>query len=542
MAEKVIAYITPEVTLDADLQFYSGGLGEVAGSMGRSAYSMGKSMVGISLCYSQGYYEQGLDKNNGMTVEYKDYHAKENLRNTGKQCRIVIKGETVYADILENPAGQYGSMQWFFLDTDIDANNHLGRINTQQLYGGSEMTGRNMPRMISQAMVLGIGAVEALHVLGYEVETYHLNESHAVFASLHLLYLELASGKNISEAIANVRKKIVFTNHTPIAAGNPEYSISIMLELTGFPEMIWRDLLKQLGGDMSFDATVACLRLAHSANAVSGEHLQTCKKLWPDTLGGPAWSAVTNGVTTAYWQYPEFAEAHTPERIAHAKAIYKRYLMYYLFGKTDKQFREDILTIAWFRRFAEYKRPKLIFRDMEWIANHLTSGHFQLIMGGKPHPDDKEMIAVWNEIYDFSKKLPNLAILAGYNPIMSKVIKAGVDLWFSSPRVPLEACSTSGMSAAMNGANLMSTLAGWMCEVNPVDVFLYGTHIPIMYEQDVFDAGELRNNLDNIIIPMYYDRKNEWYEKTARIKKTSETCYNSDRMLSEYYDRMYLIT
>ncbi|MEK7075155.1 MAG: alpha-glucan family phosphorylase, partial [Patescibacteria group bacterium] len=164
------------------------------------------------------------------------------------------------------------------------------------------------------------------------------------------------------------------------------------------------------------------------------------------------------------------------------------------------------------------------------------------IIGGKPHPDDKGMIgmiAVWNEIYSLSKKFPNLAILAGYDPIMSKVMKAGVDLWFSSPRVPIEACSTSGMSAAMNGANLMSTSDGWICEVNPDEVFLYGTHIPVMYEQDVFDASELRSSLDNVVMPMYYNRKNEWYDKVLRIKRTVETHYNSDRMLSEYCDRMY---
>ncbi|MEK9195502.1 MAG: hypothetical protein AAB975_03940, partial [Patescibacteria group bacterium] len=237
MSQKVIAYITPEVTLDADLQFYSGGLGEVAGGIGRSAYSMGKNMVGVSLCYGQGYYEQGLHKDNGMTVEYRNYQNKKNLRNTGKRCEVSIKGQTVFADIWENPAGQYASMPFFFLDTDIDANNHLGRINTQQLYGGSEMTGRNMERMIAQAMVLGIGAVEALRVLGYDTEIYHLNESHAVFAPLHLLHLELTSGKSIADAIEHVRKKIVFTNHTPITAGNPRYSVSMILDLTCFNEI-----------------------------------------------------------------------------------------------------------------------------------------------------------------------------------------------------------------------------------------------------------------------------------------------------------------
>lgn len=536
MSEKVIAYITPEVTLDRDLQFYSGGLGEVAGSIGRSAYSMGKNMVGVSLCYGQGYYEQGLGKD-GMTIEYRDYQSKKNLRYTGKQCEIKIKGKPVYADIYENSIGQYGSMPYYFLDTNIDANNYLGRINTQQLYGGSEMTGRNLERMIAQAMVLGIGAVEALRVLGYEVAVYHLNESHAVFSPLYLLQNELACGKSTPKAIAEVRKKVVFTNHTPIADGNPKYGISMMLDLMGSDDM--RELLKQLGGEYLFDATVACLRLSRAANAVSQKHLQTCKDIWGDISESAVWDAVTNGVTTSYWQYLEFAQAQCAQAIAEAKSVYKRHLIYYLLGRTDKQFREDLLTVAWFRRFHEYKRPNLIFHDFDWIASHLKSGHFQLVMGGKPHPDDAPMIKVWNEIYAWSKELPNLAILAGYDPRMSKIVKAGVDLWLSSPRVPKEACSTSGMSAAMNGTNLMSTPDGWIWKVNPDDVFLYGTHIPSGYEQDVFDASEMRNCFDTVVMPMYYDRVDEWYEKALRIKRVVEDRYNSDRMLTEYWDRMY---
>jgi len=531
-----VAYITPEVTLDRDLQFYSGGLGEVAGSMGRSAHVMDKDMVGVSLCYGQGYYEQGLGRD-GMTVEYRDYQCRKNLRHTGRQCEIRIKGKPVYVDIYENPAGQNGSMPYFFLDTDIDANNHLGRINTQQLYGGSEMTGRNMERMIAQAMVLGIGAVEALRVLGYEIDVYHLNESHAVFAPLYLLQKKLALGKDMSEAIMEVRKRIVFTNHTPVADGNPKYGIQMMLDLMGSNDM--RETLKQLGGDQWFDATVACLRLSRAANAVSEKHLQTCRELWGDTSGSASWHAVTNGVTASYWEYTEFVHAQNAHAIARAKAVHKRHLMYYLLWRTDKQFNEEVLTMGWFRRFHEYKRPNLIFRDFEWIANHLRAGHFQLVMGGKPHPDDSTMVKVWNEIYAWSKYLPNLVILAGYDPRMSKIVKAGCDLWFSSPRVPKEACSTSGMSAAMNGTNLMSTPDGWIWEVNANDVFLYGTHIPSGYEQDVYDASEMRRVIDQEVIPMYYNDKTSWYEKALRIKKVAEDRYNSDRMLTEYWDRMY---
>ena len=210
--------------------------------------------------------------------------------------------------------------------------------------------------------------------------------------------------------------------------------------------------------------------------------------------------------------------------------------MYYLLGRTDKPFDKNRLTIGWFRRFASYKRPDLIFRDFEWIARHLQSGDFQLVMGGKPHPDDTKMVKVWNEIYQYSKELPRVINFAGYDPVMSKIVKAGVDLWLATPRVPLEACSTSGMSAAMNGANLMSTPDGWFSELDSEDAFLFGTQIPTaQYEQDAFDAKELRRVIDDEVIPMYYGDKTAWYEKAARMKAKAEQCYNSDRMMEEYW-------
>lgn len=534
MSSRVIAYVTSEVTLDRDLYFYTGGLGEVAGGIARSAYKLGKKMVGVSLLYSQGYYEQGVN-DDGMTIGYKTRRYHDLMRKTGRHCTIKIGQEQpVIADIWEIPAGHYGSMPFYFLDTDSDLNNYLGRINTQQLYGGSEKTGRNLARMISQSIVLGVGAVEALRVLGYDVSCYHLNESHAVFAPLYLLHEELARGIKEEEAIACVRERTVFTNHTPVDAGNPKYDINTMSELMAFPEMN-RELLQRLGGESFFDATLACLRLSRAVNAVSQKHLSTCKERWGDVVDTP-WSGITNGVTTSFWQYPEFAAAYSLENIARAKALYKKYLMYYLLGRADKSFREDVLAIGWFRRFAEYKRPDLIFHDFEWITRHLKAGDFQLVMGGKPHPDDTKMVKVWNEIYAYSKELPNLVNLAGYDPAMSKVMKAGVDLWLTTPRVPLEACSTSGMSAAMNGTNLMSTPDGWFSELESEDAFLFGTQIPTaQYEQDVFDAKELRRIIDNAVIPMYYDDKTGWYEKAACMKAKAEKFYNSDRMMEEYW-------
>lgn len=538
MAQKVVVYETSEVTLDRDLYFYSGGLGEVAGGIARAAYELNLPVVGLSLLYREGYGEQGVNEQ-GMTYSYKRRSYDHMLNKTGKQCHMSINGVSVYADIWECPRGKFGSMPFYFLDTDIDANNHLGKLNTRHLYGGSSLTGRKMDTMISQSIVLGVGAVEAMRELGYEVSLFHLNESHAVMTPLYLLYLALKEGKGIEEVIASVRRRVVFTNHTPVDAGNPKYKVDTILTLSGFDPVIKHDLMRRLGGsDEWFDATLACLRLAKSVNAVSERHLQICKDRWGDLPETAPWSAVTNGVTSSFWQPPEWQGVVSPRVIEELKAEYKLRMLYYILGRTDKDLDSKRLTIGWFRRFAEYKRPKLIFRYLDWLVDHLEKGDFQLIIGGKPHPDDDAMVSAWNDLYRMARDLPNLVILHGYDPFMSKIMKAGCDLWHASPRVPYEACSTSGMSAAMLGANLLSTRDGWLWELDPAErnVFLFGTSVPsAVYEQDAYDALELRRVIDEEIIPEYYDRKLEWYKRAARIKIIAEERYNSTRMMREYW-------
>ena len=547
MARKVVVYETSEVTLDRDLHFYSGGLGEVAGGIARAAHELNLPVVGLSLLYREGYGEQGVGEQ-GMTYYYKRRSYDHVLVKTGKRCRIMINGFPVYADIWECPRGTFSSMPFYFLDTDIDANNYLGRLNTRFLYGGSSLTGRTMETMISQSIVLGVGAVEAMRELGLEVSLFHLNESHAVMTPLYLLYLELMAGlvgledpprEGVEEAINSVRKRVVFTNHTPIDAGNPKYDVNSILTLSGFHSVISHELMHRLGGGALFDATLVCLRLAKAVNAVSERHLQICKGRWGDLPETAPWSGVTNGVTPWFWQSPEWRDAASPRAIQELKAEYKFRMFYYILGRTDENLENDRLTIGWFRRFVEYKRPKLIFRDLEWIRGHLERGDFHLIMGGKPHPDDKEfMVPAWNEIYRMACELPNLVLLHNYDPLMSRIVKAGCDLWFSSPRVPYEACSTSGMSAAMLGANLMSTKDGWLWELDPAErnVFLFGTSVPsAMYEQDAYDVAELKRVLDEEVIPEYYDRKSEWYARAARIKKIAEERYNHLRMMRQYW-------
>ncbi len=537
MARKVAVYITSEVTLDPSLRFMSGGLGEVAGGISRSAYALDLPVVGVSLLYKEGYGEQVLGKN-GMEIAYVRRKYEHALKRTGVQCEIRIDGDRVMADIWYLPPGKFGSMPFYFLDTDIDANNYLGRINTQQLYGGSSMTGRTMDRMICQSVVLGVGAVAAMQAVGIEPFVYHLNESHAVFTPLYLLYLELLKGVELEHALEIVREQIVFTNHTPVGAGNPRYDLESVLVHSGFGGVISEGLLQRLGGSTWFDSTLACLRLARDANAVSKRHLEICLERWGELSECARWRAVTNGVTPEFWQSRDLAAADRVGALAAAKAKHKNDMLFYIEGRTSKRFSPDVLTVGWFRRFTAYKRPKLLFRNMDWLKRYLDNNHLQIVMGGMPHPDEQEMVDEWNSLYKLSRDFENFALLYGYNPAMSKIVKSGCDLWLASPRSPFEACSTSVISAPMCGCNVMSTPDGFAWEIERAGrpIFLYGTSVPSgMFEQDAFDAQELRRVMDEEVIPEFYSHKSSWYDRALRMKRIAENLYSSKRMTEDYW-------
>ena len=45
--------------------------------------------------------------------------------------------------------------------------------------------------------------------------------------------------------------------------------------------------------------------------------------------------------------------------------------------------------------------------------------------------------------------------------------------------------------------------------------------------------------IENQIIPTYYNNKQEWARLMRQAIRTSEAYFNSDRMVIEYYNRLY---
>jgi len=136
--------------------------------------------------------------------------------------------------------------------------------------------------------------------------------------------------------------------------------------------------------------------------------------------------------------------------------------------KTGVGIDENILTLGFARRATLYKRPDLIFNDLERlrrISNEV--GNFQIVYAGKAHPRDYEGKKLIQRIFQAKEKLypdVKVAYLENYDITLAALLTSGVDAWLNTPEPPMEASGTSGMKAALNGVPSLSVLDGWWIE------------------------------------------------------------------------------
>lgn len=523
-----------EAMLSQKFPIYAGGLGVVQAGLLKSAGRKNDwpvNFYGVGIYWKEGYYDQTIGPD-GMEVHYIARHY-DFLEDTGIKVSVEICGKQNWVKVWRLREEVFKTAPAIFLDTDIEENDFLARTITRRLYTGNE------EQRLAQEIVKCVGGIRALEALGIEVDLYQGHESHSVLVATEILrrYLERMS---FEEAVEKTRQKFVFTTHTPELVGNEEHDLDLMIRMGCFPG-IPREKLITLGGN-PFNMTVAGLRLAKKANAVSKLHCQTANAMWQHISNRCPIIPITNGVDLD-WQFPEFARASSPEEIRLAKEKYKRELIEFIFQSTGKQLKEEVLTMVWARRFTEYKRPWLIFEmDWPWLENLLRKEKIQLIIAGKPHPDDQRMINTFNLIHRRSLETPGLVVLAGYEYAMSKLLKAGADLWFQCPRRPSEACGTSWMSANLNGALVIFSRDGGILESRNLEYgFPFGVDYKCLtpWEQDALDFKSLVEVLPKAI-EMFYNEKEKWYQWALILKRDAEENFNSDRMLKDYIEKLYL--
>ena len=568
-----VAYFSTEFGLDESVPIYSGGLGVLAGDHLKSASDLGVPLVAVGLFYCEGYFRQQLD---GAAWQGERYpHVDPAL------LPLHAEDVTVTVDLADEsgalvPVGarvwrlDVGRIPLYLLDTNTDGNPDWARRITDRLYGGDRR------HRLRQELVLGIGGVRALRALGIEPTVFHMNEGHSAFLQLERLRELVEDGAVPREAATErVRASTVFTTHTPVPAGNEvfdatlvEQNVAPLVARCGFA---WDEFvdLGRLHGDPAFGLTPFALRTSSYANGVSALHGEVSREMWhsiwPErSLDDVPIGSVTNGVHARTWLSseldallgteedtgnPDFARAYQlgADELWQAHRSAKDRLVAELATRTEISFDPNALTVGFARRFATYKRADLFFSDPDRLGRLLADEQrpLQIVLAGKAHPADeggKALIQKLAQFIDDPRSLRRVAFVEDYEMSVARTLVQGVDVWLNNPRRPLEASGTSGMKAALNGVVNCSILDGWWAEAYSPEVgFAIGGDWIASNDaaQDAADAAALYEVLEQQVIPTYYDR-DRWLELMRNSIAELGARFNTNRMLMEYVDKLYL--
>lgn len=531
-----VAYFCMEYAIDQALRTYAGGLGFLAGSHMRSAYDLKQNMVGIGILWKYGYYTQGRKPDQSMEVLFLE-HNHRFLQPTDIAFTIKINRHEVWVSAYYLAPETFHTAPVFFLTTDLPRNDHLARTICHKLYDPNPET------QLAAAILLGQGGARLLEEIHFTPAIYHLNESHGLPLAFYLY------GKY--GTVEEVRRRLVFTNHTPEPSGNQRSEIN-QLSRMGYFGNLTPDEVRQLPATKNdlLDHTLTALHLAGRANGVSRMHLQTLKKLWAHRSDICPLLSITNAQSAAFWQDQEMYAAlgtHNDDALRARKRFCKERLFEEVADQCGILFSPDILTIVFAKRFTGYKRPELLLHDPDLLRQLLSDPGrpIQLIWAGKPYPMDYDSIGSFDKLVNLCKTYPNVAILTGYELRLSRLMKQGADVWLNTPRLTHEASGTSGMSAAMNGAINVSIPDGWFPEFarDGINCFLIpDTEVTEhKFQQDETDAHNLYALLKNKVIPLYYDHPEEWLSIVKNGMSAILPQFDSRRLAEEYYQRLYQV-
>jgi starch phosphorylase len=563
-AEPMIAYFSMEIGIKNDIPTYSGGLGILAGDTIKSAADLNLPLVAVTLITHKGYFNQELDNKGWQREKPVIWDPAKYMTLLPEKARVQIEGRDVYIQAwlytVVSPTG--GKVPILFLDTDLPENASRDREITDYLYGG-DSTYR-----IKQEVVLGMGGVRMLQALEFHIKKYHMNEGHASFLALELLHrfkrdIESVWDERSVWDVARVRDLCVFTTHTPVEAGHDKFPYPLVKQVLGV--IIPFDVLQDLAGRDSLNMTRLALNLSKYINGVAKKHGEVSQHMFP----GYRIHAITNGVHTFTWTCSEMAKlfdkyipgwAIEPELFVRSGNIpelelweahreTKRKLIEYVGQATGEVMDPNDLTIGFARRATAYKRPHLLFHDIDRLMRISEKGKLQIIYAGKAHPHDDNGKRLIQGIHEYRQRLRGkvkIAFLPGYDMDIALKLVSGVDIWLNTPLRPLEASGTSGMKAAHNGVLNFSVLDGWWIEGHiegytgwsigamPTETTQPGT-------SDAEDAADLYDKLENRIIPAYYNPdKSGWSRMMKNAISKNAYYFNSHRMMRRYVTEAYI--
>ncbi|HSK20839.1 MAG TPA: alpha-glucan family phosphorylase [Longimicrobiales bacterium] len=514
-SDKLVAYFSAEFGITECLRIFSGGLGVLAGDHLKSASDLGVPLVGVGLFYSEGYFTQHIDAQGNQ----RDTYLSADPRSLPLRPVLGTDGAPL---LVSFPFGDHaaharlwradvGRVPLYLLDTNVPENRPEDRRITDRLYGGDN------EHRLQQEIVLGIGGMRALRAIGREPEVIHLNEGHAAFAACERAGGLLRDQESFRDASARVAGGVVFTTHTPVAAGHDYFPAALLERYLGGYMWEMREpwdrflALGRTAHDERFCMTALAIRLSTIRNGVSRLHGAVSRTMW-----NQVWpelpeqdvpiSHVTNGVHLPTWVGDDIAHlyedrigshwqddadelhwhraAHIPiAELARARTAQRTRMIervrHHLAAEAKRRGEDaawtadaldpDALTIVFARRFATYKRATLLFLQTERLEKLLRDERrpIQFIFAGKAHPKDVPGQALLKEIAQFARRpefRDRFAFLEGYDLELGRHLVQGADVWLNVPLRPYEASGTSGMKAAANGALNLSIPDGWWAE------------------------------------------------------------------------------
>jgi len=544
-----IAYFSMEVGLASEIPTYAGGLGTLAGDAIRSGADLKLPLVAVTLISKRNYFKQKLDANGRQSEQPREWNPEKLLVLLPNEVYVQIEGRSVKvkAWLYKYKSVTGGVVPVIFLDTDHDGNVPEDREITFYLYGGNERY------RLKQEAILGFGGVRMLDALGFKVRKYHMNEGHSSFLSVELL-------RKFGMDTEKVRELCVFTTHTPVDAGHDKFNYGLVSEVL---ETVDLEPLKKYGGAEILNMTCLALNLSNYVNGVAKRHQEISSKMF----AGYEIHAVTNGVHSFTWTGESYRKVYDkylpgwaiePELLAKVDIIpdcdiwaaheeQKQILIDYANLTAGSSLSSDIFTLGFARRATEYKRPTLLFSNLERLRTISQKGKVQAIFAGKAHPRDEGGKKLIEQIYSFGRQLKGdveIVYLEDYSMDIAAKMVGRVDVWLNTPFRPMEASGTSGMKAAHNGVINFSVLDGWWAEgwIENLTGWAIGPHSAESDNEEttLMEAEDLYNKLEYVITPMFYDRRDEWVKMMKNSIGKIAYYFNSHRMMRRYVIDAYL--
>jgi starch phosphorylase len=600
-----IAYFSMEFAIHHSLPIYAGGLGILAGDICKEASDLGLPLVAVGFMYPQGYFRQRISADGWQEEEYQQLDfSKAPVRPIflpdGRKClaEVQLKNHKLHIGAwLVN----LGRVNLFLLDTGLEENEPQERQLSNRLYTGDR------EHRLQQEILLGVGGVRVLRTLGIQPSVWHANEGHTAFMMLERIREEVAQGKTFDQALESIPKTSVFTTHTPVPEGHDIFANDLVSQ---YFEHYWpslgldREAFLDLGrmsreGGGYFNMTILALKIAGHRNAVSKLHGRVTRRmwhgLWPDLPEDEVPIIhITNGIHVPTWvafenrqlyekslghdwidkrddvQLWKHIEDIPNEELWRIHLILKRKLFHIILEQAQMRWARgqaspqqilamgslldsDTLTIAFSRRFTEYKRPFLLFQDIERLTRIINNPlrPVQVVFAGKSHPTDTASKTLLQRVYIMARDRVfqgRIAFLEDYDIHLARYLVQGVDVWLNTPRRLQEASGTSGMKAALNGVLHLSVPDGWWYEgFNGENGWVIGDEtIKTSAEaEDKSDAESLYTLLENKVVPLYYNRDRSdipqaWMAMVKKSISSITPMFSAQRMLKEYCEKMYL--